>query len=87
LASDVQRLIVSSDDFRGNHHHPGGAGPGGAANFFETELLQKTMLCKKASLCLLRLFRTNPDIVVLDSWMQRLVRPRNLSNESLNIVS
>ena len=75
----MQRLIVASDDSRGqHHHHPGGAGPGGAANFFETELTQKTMLCKKASLCLLRLFRTNPDIVVLESWMQRMVRCRGL---------
>lgn len=65
LSADVQRLIVSPLEEGPSYH----MGPG-----YEQELQNKANVCKKASLCLLRLFRTNPDCMTLTDWVQRLVK-------------
>ncbi len=64
LAADVQRLITNSLD--------SGAAYGGIDA--ETAMRNKALICKKACLCLLRLFRTNPECVTLDEWMKKLAR-------------
>jgi AP-2 complex subunit alpha len=40
----------------------------------EDEVRNKALVCKKACLCLLRLYRTNPDCVIPEDWMKRLAR-------------
>lgn len=75
LAGDVQRLIVSGLD-EGPSYNTGLSA--------EEEYRHKSLLCKKASLCLLRLFRTNPDCVVLEDWMKRMARL--LEDRDLGVV-
>jgi AP-2 complex subunit alpha len=65
LSADVQRLVVSPLEAVPSYT----LGPN-----TEIELRNKSLLCKKASICLLRLFRTNPECVVLDEWMKRLAK-------------
>lgn len=76
LASDVQRLIISPLDHGPNYHSGLNA---------EVEFRNKSLLCKKAALCLLRLYRTNPDCVVVDEWMSRLARL--LEDRDLGVVT
>lgn len=65
LSADVQRLIISPLD----------SGPSYNMGInSEEEFRNKALLCKKAALCLLRLFRTNPECVTVDEWMSRLAR-------------
>jgi hypothetical protein len=75
LASDVQRLIVPPSTDSDRHHHSQSSAAAGpqAPGWYEIEQRQRTMLCKKGALCLLRLFRTNPDVVILSDWVTRLV--------------
>lgn len=76
LASDVQRLIISPLD----------AHPAYNTNVnMEQEFRNKSLLCKKAALCLLRLFRTNPECVELGDWMTRLARL--LEDRDLGVVT
>eukprot|EP00597_Dinobryon_sp_UTEXLB2267_P004404 CAMPEP_0170077612 /NCGR_PEP_ID=MMETSP0019_2-20121128/14391_1 /TAXON_ID=98059 /ORGANISM="Dinobryon sp., Strain UTEXLB2267" /LENGTH=1040 /DNA_ID=CAMNT_0010290039 /DNA_START=81 /DNA_END=3203 /DNA_ORIENTATION=- len=80
LASDVQRLIVPPTEVGSRQSQ--GSGPPGS---YEVEVHNKSMLCKKAALCLLRLFRTNPDIVILEDWMLRL--GRLLEDRDLGVIT
>lgn len=65
LSSDVQRLISS----------PLESGPSYNSGISaEVEMKNKALLCKKAALCLLRLYRTNPECVNVEDWMSRLAR-------------
>lgn len=66
LASDVQKLI--SDGLESGSKY---------ANLnasVEEETRNKCLLTKKATLCLLRLFRTNPECIMLDDWVKRMAR-------------
>lgn len=74
LSGDVQRLIVSNIESSGVAY-------GLTA---EQDARNKTLLAKKASLCLLRLFRTNPDCVNLEEWMKKLARM--LEDRDLGVV-
>lgn len=65
LSGDVQRLIVSPLESVPSYSLGQNA---------ENEFRNKSQLCKKASICLLRLFRTNPECVILDEWMKRLAK-------------
>ena len=78
LASDVQRLIVRPLDMSPHQHV-------NAMISSDMDYRNKAMLCKKASLCLLRLFRTNPDILILEDWMPRLANL--LEDRDLGVVT
>lgn len=76
LASDIQRLIIS----------PLEAPPSYRTDLTaDMELRNKALLCKKASLCLLRLYRSNPECVILDEWMKRLARL--LEDRDLGVIT
>jgi AP-2 complex subunit alpha len=77
LAADVQRLIVSPLDASTHSFH----------SILPPEVVarNKSLICKKASLCLLKLFRTNPDCVVLEEWMKRL--SRLLEDRDLGVIT
>lgn len=65
LASDVAKLVIS----------PSEVVPAvGLGQIGDSELRNKTMLCKKSSLCLLRFFRDNPDCIVLDEWVRKCAK-------------
>jgi AP-2 complex subunit alpha len=65
LSGDVQRLIVSPLEAMPSYR----MGPDA-----DVELRNKSLTAKKASICLLRLFRTNPECVVMEEWMKRLAK-------------
>lgn len=67
LASDVQKLVVSPAD-QPRQYVPGPPG----ADMPETN--HPALICKKATLCLLRLFRTNPDCLDVEQWVPRIGR-------------
>lgn len=76
LAADVQRLIISP--LESVHSYNVGVNA-------EVEFKNKGLLCKKAALCLLRLFRTNPECVVMDEWMKRLAKL--LEDRDLGVIT
>eukprot|EP01040_Poterioochromonas_malhamensis_P009825 gene9826-10669_t len=65
LSGDVQRLIVSPLQPVPSYS---------LGQNLENEFRNKSQLCKKASICLLRLFQTNPECVILDEWVMRLAK-------------
>lgn len=79
LAGEVQRLVTM---FLDDNSAAYSAAPGVSA---EKEYRHRALLCKKAALCLLRLFRTNPDCVVLEEWMKRMARL--LEDRDLGVVT
>lgn len=76
LASDVQRLILGTLETKQYNNSSVSA---------EEEVKNRSMVCKKASLCLLRLYRTNPDCLVLDEWVKRIAKL--LEDRDLGIVT
>lgn len=66
LAPDVQRLIASPSEISGSFQNINISA--------EQEYRNRSFLCKKAAMCLLRLFRTNPECVVVDEWMRRIAK-------------
>lgn len=75
LAGDVQRLILGTMETR--HHN--------VAISAEEEVRNRSLVCKKAALCLLRLYRTNPDCLQPDEWLKRLARL--LEDRDLGVVT
>jgi len=76
LSADVQRIITTSLD----------AGPGyntGAGA--ETDARNRAALIKKASLCLLRLYRTNPECLEVEEWLQHLAKL--LEDRDLGVIT
>lgn len=67
LSADVQRLIISPLERSSTQYQNANLTP-------EQEQRNKSLLCKKAALCLLRLFRTNPDCLVVEDWMRRIAK-------------
>lgn len=65
LAGDVQRLVVSPLDAVPVYNM-------GANN--EDVYRNKALLCKKSALCLLRLFRTNPECLQVEDWISRIAK-------------
>jgi AP-2 complex subunit alpha len=76
LAGDVQRLILGTMETKQFNN---------VAISAEEEVRNKSLVCKKATLCLLRLYRTNPDCLVADEWMKRLARL--LEDRDLGVVT
>lgn len=76
LSPDVQRLVAPPTDSVSIY----ATGPN-----VEIELRNKTLLCKKAAICLLRLFRTNPECVVLEDWTSRL--GKLLEDRDLGVIT
>lgn len=66
LSADVQRLITSPLDGAGSFHNINITA--------EQEFSNRALLCKKASLCLLRLFRTNPECLIVEDWTRRIAK-------------
>lgn len=62
LAGDVQRLIMASLE---------GGGGRGPVETAATRESNRTLICKKAALCLLRFFRTNPECLEIGDWVIR----------------
>lgn len=83
LSGDVQRILISSLEESPSYTTMGQVGPGGITA--EDQLRHKSLLSKKAALCLLRLFRTNPECLVLDEWMKRMARL--LEDRDLGVVT
>jgi len=73
LAGDVQRLISTDTP---SYMIQGDA---------ETVFRSKTLLTKKASLCLLRLYRTNPECVNLNDWVTKLAKL--LEDRNLGVIT
>ena len=76
LAGDVQRLILGTMETKQYNN---------VAVSAEEEVRNKSLVCKKAVLCLLRLYRTNPDCLQADDWMKRLARL--LEDRDLGVVT
>ena len=78
LSADVQRLITAPIE---QNQHSGLRPEGYESN--------RTLLSKKAALCLLRLFRTNPECVELSDWVLRfevLLGDRDIGDSIPNIA-
>ena len=76
LAGDVQRLILGTMETKAYNN---------VAVSAEEEIRNKSLICKKACLCLLRFYRTNPDCLVLEDWMKRL--GKLLEDRDLGVVT
>ena len=76
LSPEVQRLISTPLDNGSTYMLSPNA---------EAERYEKASICKKAMLCLLRLFRTNPECVELESWVRNLARI--LEDRDLGVVT
>jgi AP-2 complex subunit alpha len=68
LAPDVQRILLQAID---QHHAAYSNNPNIT---MEQEQRNRNLLVKKASLCLLRLYRTNPECVLMEDWMKRIAK-------------
>jgi AP-2 complex subunit alpha len=66
LSADVQRLVNSPSEVTGSYQNINIS--------VEQEYRNRSFLCKKAAMCLLRLYRTNPDCVVVEEWMRRIAK-------------
>lgn len=73
LASDVQRLVTTDMP---NYMVQGDA---------EVATRNKAMLTKKAALCLLRLFRTNPECVNSEDWVNKIAKL--LEDRDLGVIT
>jgi AP-2 complex subunit alpha len=76
LAGDVQRLVVGTMETKQYNN---------VAISAEEEIRNKSLVSKKATLCLLRLYRTNPDCLVLEDWLKRMARL--LEDRDLGVVT
>jgi AP-2 complex subunit alpha len=76
LASDVQNLLISTLEPKAYHN---------TAISAQEEAKNRSLVTKKSVLCLLRLFRTNPDSIILEHWMKRIAQL--LEDRDLGIVT
>ncbi len=76
LSGEVQRLVTPPLDTIPTYN----MGPSS-----EQEYRNKTLLCKKAALCLLRLYRTNPECVVIQDWTSKVAKL--LEDRDLGVIT
>lgn len=76
LSGDVQRLVVSPSDAIQVY----------SVNANNEEMYRnKALLCKKAALCLLRLYRTNPECVQVEDWITKI--SKLLEDRDLGVIT
>lgn len=81
LSADVQRLVIRYVEMGGNYSSM--TGPGGIPA--ESIARNHAFVVKKACLCMLHLFRFNPDSVIPDEWKKNLARL--LEDRDLGVVT
>lgn len=62
LGGDVQRMLIRPADIN----------RGGPAQSYEEEVRNKSLIRKKAALCLLTLYRSNKDVISVDDWVDHM---------------
>jgi AP-2 complex subunit alpha len=65
LGSDVQRMLTHPGETGGRHQ-------GGASMTYEEEQKARALIRKKAALCLLRMYRTNQEVLSIDEWVDQM---------------